>query len=249
MTSLIVRQSLKGTSSPKKQKSTNILDRVEDCERTGQYLLDVSGMNLNNWPCEVSILTSVKVLKGFNNKLVEFPSLLNLRWLEIVDLSRNSITSMADSNISQLFKLKTLDLSRNSIENLPEDICLLQLLEVLILSRNMLKTLPANLKSLKSLRSLDLSFNLLNRIGNCLDGLNNLEELNMSDNPDLDLDGVEARIRRINEKRNIMASKSARRALITRALSIQRDVLTHEQQLIFRETFASQKSGDLSAHP
>ena len=46
-----------------------------------------------------------------------------------------------------------------------------------------------------------------------------------------------------------MASKVSRRALITRALSVQRDVLTHEQQIIFKETYESQTSGNVSVHP
>ena len=47
----------------------------------------------------------------------------------------------------------------------------------------------------------------------------------------------------------LMASKVSRRALITRALGIQRDVLTREQQEIFREVHESQNRGALDNFP
>ena len=78
-----------------------------------------------------------------------------------------------------------------------------------------------------------------------LDKLPSLEDLNLTANPNLDLATLGTRTRRLVDKRALMASKNERRILIQRALGVQRNVLTREQQAIFREQWMGPEPSEL----
>ena len=113
-------------------------------------------------------------------------------------------------------------------------------LETLLVDRNQLLEFPKDMHTMRQLRVLDASFNALTTVGTALDKLPALEDLNLGANPDLDIETLGTRTRRLFDKRCLMASKAERRILITRALGVQRNVLTREQQAIFREIYTTE---------
>lgn len=109
------------------------------------------------------------------------------------------------------------------------------MLEILIANRNKLTGFPSEIGSLRSLRKVDVSYNQMQPFGNALENLPNLDELNLGNNPGFATDTLGPRARRLADKRTLLASKTERRALITRALGVQRSVLNKEQDAIMQE--------------
>lgn len=227
-------------SSPKKKgkkppRSTNMLDRLEECERGGQFELDLGGLKISAWPAETIIVPNIAVLKAHGNNFTTIPTLEGFRGLDTINISRNKIIHLNDTKLSSLHRLKYLDLSRNQLESIPEDITELPLLVSLNVSRNKIATVPKDMAPMRSLKTLDLSSNALTIVGDVFDGPPQLEELNLSDNPDMDLKSMSDKSRRMHEKRQLFRSKASRRVLIGRALGIRKDVLVREQEHIQNE--------------
>ena len=234
-----------GKSERKKGRSPNILDRIEECDRAGQFELDLAHLNLADWPKETIIVPSIHILKAFGNRFTTLPSLETFRELEVLDLSRCNLTNVDDVGFQAFHNLTKLNLSRNSLKSLPAELTKLWGLEILLVDRNHLLDFPADMQNMRSLRILDASFNYLSNVGTALDKMASLEDLNLGANPDLDTETLGTRTRRLVDKRSLMASKEQRRALITRALGVQRNVLTREQQMIFREIYTSPDISEL----
>jgi hypothetical protein len=221
-------------SQKKQQKSLYLLDRLDDCNRSGQYLLDISTLKLEQWPEELVILGGVRLLLAFNNKLTILPNLASsFKWLEHLDLSRNCLDNVDSIEFSHLHGLKYCNLSRNELVRLPVDITKASALETLIIDRNRLTELPNGMFNLKKLQILNSSHNLIEHIGDNLEGLNNLDDLNLSENPNLDIVTMGPQCKRVYDKRLLLASKANRRILITRALGIQKSTMEREQNLIY----------------
>ena len=225
------------------------MDRIEECDRAGQYELDMSHLGLNEFPQECIILPGIHHLKAHGNKFTSIPSLAVFRGLETIDLSRSCITTIGDMQISQLYNLKSLNLSRNNLKNLPDELARLVALETLLLDRNELTTFPAGMHTMRSLTLLDVSHNLLTDVGQLLDRIPNLETLNLASNPRLDLEKVGTRTRRLHEKRSLLSSKKSRRAMITRSLNVNRAVLSREQESIFRAVYEGPAKGEPDEYP
>lgn len=218
----------------KKQKSINLLDRLDDCNRSGQYLLDISALKLEQWPEELVILGGVRLFIAFNNKLSILPNLASsFRWLEHLDLSRNCLVDVDAIQFSLLMGLKYCNLSRNELVRLPEEITKAAALETLIVDRNRITEFPIGMKNLKKLQILNASHNLIQYIGDNLEGLNALDDLNLSENPNLQIGTMGPQCKRVYDKRLLLASKANRRILITRALGIQKSTMIREQNLIY----------------
>ena len=220
-------------------KSTNMLDRLEECDRGGQFELDLNGLKLSGWPEETIIVPNIAVLKANGNCFKTMPSLEGFRGLDTISLMNNQIIHLNDMKLASLHRLKHLNLSRNEMEAIPEEICDLPLLVSLDLGRNKIATLPKEMSGMRSLKTLDLQCNKLTVIGSVLDGPPQLFELNLSDNPDMDLKSMSEKTRRMHEKRQLLKSKNARRVLIGRALGIRKDVLVREQEHIEKEIAAA----------
>lgn len=148
-------------------------------------MVDVSQLDLSEWPAELLIVAQVKVIAAYKNRLTNIPSLSSFKLLQELDISRNLITSLDGIDFSILIKLNHLNVSRNYLEQLPLKITQLPLLEVLILHRNKISSLPLDMKDLRSLRVLDVSYNVITNIGSILELNRNLEDLNISNNENL----------------------------------------------------------------
>lgn len=232
----MLRQASGGVKHHKKVRSKNVLDRIEDCDKTGQYELDLSNLDLLEWPKETIVVPAIHILDAHGNRFTSIPT-LTFRGLEVLNLSRCQLSSIADIGFVSLHHLHRLDLSRNNIKELPADIVKLFSLDTLLLDRNQLEAFPPAMHTMRNLRVLDASHNCIINIGSALDVLPSLDDLNLSHNPNLVTAALGTRTRRLMDKRNLMASKSERRVLIQRALAVQRAVLTREQQSIFREIY------------
>jgi hypothetical protein len=92
------------------------------------------------------------------------------------------------------------------------------------------------MRELRSLNTIDASVNDFVSIGDQLENIPNLEDLNLKDCKLLKTGILDmgTRTRRLYEKRILMTSKIERRALITRALNIQKTALIREQNIIYQ---------------
>jgi hypothetical protein len=134
------------------QPPTNLLDRLEECERGGQFTLDINGLSLGEWPKETVIVTGINTCLAYNNCITEIPSLEEFRNLEHVSFSRNMLTQLSSCNISFCNRLRYLDISRNELSELPTDITSLPLLSTIVANRNNIKSLPEGMSQMRSLR-------------------------------------------------------------------------------------------------
>lgn len=226
-----------------------MLDRLEECDRGGQFELDLTGLKLPVWPAETIIVPNIAVLKANGNKFKTLPTLEGFRGLDSIFVMNNLISDLNDTKLSSLHRLKHLNLSRNQLDFIPAEITDLPLLQTLEMGRNKIATLPKEMSGMRSLKTLDLSFNQLTHIGNVLDGPPSLQDLNLGDNPDIDNKSMSEKTRRMHEKRQLLRSKGARRALIGRALGIRKDVLIREQEHIEKEIKLAKKNHATNPFP
>lgn len=246
---LQLRQSTGSKKAEKKVQSTNLLDRIEECDRAGQHTLDLAHLNLEDFPQETIIVPSIHVLLAYRNSFTKITSLAGFRQLEKIDLSRCNISNLDEVGFLSLHHLTELNLSRNSLTRLPPDIVRLIHLEKLLLDRNQLEAFPEGMITMRSLKVLDASFNCLTEVGSLLEKIPLLDDLNLSCNPNLIVKTLGLRTRRLVDKRALMSSKAERRILIQRALNVQRNVLTREQQAIFREIYEGPDPGGVDVLP
>ena len=82
-----------------------------------------------------------------------------------------------------------------------------------------------------------------------MDRIPALEDLNLSNNPHLDVEKLGTRTRRLHEKRMLLSSKKSRRAMIERALNIQRNTLSREQEAIFRAVYEGPAKNEVDELP
>jgi len=225
--------SIKHHEEKKVKKVTSLLDRIEECDRWGQFDLDISHLGLLEWPPELLILPGVRNLKAHKNNLISIPDLSKtFRQLEILNLSRNRIKQLNQIQFSHFIVLKTVDISRNELEEIPIELTKVVLLSSLYVQQNKIKNFPDGMSDMLNLRYLDVSDNCIEYVGDKLEGVPRLEILNLSGNPNLQITTMSDRTRMLYEKRKLLASKDERRALVKRALGIQKAVLLKEESNI-----------------
>lgn len=197
-------------SKKKGTKSTSVMDRIEECDRNGQYNLDLSNLHLSDFPKEAVLVGAIKYLNIHKNKIVQMPTLEAFRGLIDVDLSRNMLMDLSQVRFCALKNLKKVDLSRNALEHLPDDMTMCASLETLIIHRNILQSLPDGISNMRSLVVIDASFNNIKKIGSSLENLFNLEELNLTNNEELDTEDMGTRTRRLYDKVILLCPKKNR---------------------------------------
>ena len=121
----------------KKGKSENrLMERIDECDKNGQYKLDISHLSLPELPLEIAVVSRVTIFLAYGNNLTSLTTISNFRNLTTLDVSRNKITSLDDVKFSHLINLRVFDISRNELTALPIDICKLPVLDTLIFHRN-----------------------------------------------------------------------------------------------------------------
>ncbi|XP_018022150.1 leucine-rich repeat-containing protein 40 [Hyalella azteca] len=122
-------------------------------------------MNLNyndvsKLPSSLSNLCKLTSLYLCHNRLAELPE-LNLPSLRELHLANNCLKELSSEVLGGLRGLRVLDLRENKLDELPDDITLLQMLERLDLANNTLSSVPCHLGLLPHLRSMPLEGNPL----------------------------------------------------------------------------------------
>ncbi|XP_037608598.1 E3 ubiquitin-protein ligase LRSAM1 isoform X1 [Sebastes umbrosus] len=128
-------------------------------------ILDISACELSEVPSSIFSICKVlqkKVLILHKNELRSFLpkgcDISSLSTLKVLDLHENKLTSLPE-DIGKLTSLQILNVEKNRIKVLPECIGDLRLLQTLNLKGNCLSELPSSVGSLSSLRTLDVSDN------------------------------------------------------------------------------------------
>lgn len=144
-------------------------------------ILDISACELTEVPSSAFSICKVlhkKVLILHNNELRTLVpkgcDISTLSTLKVLDLHENKITSLPE-DVGKLAALQILNVEKNRLTFLPESIGDLRLLQTLNLKGNYLNELPASMGSLSSLRTLDLSENNIRQLPKALAYIRTLE--------------------------------------------------------------------------
>lgn len=199
--------------------------------------------NLTEWNVKNELEDRlIKEINLSKNKLTELPSLESYSALEILNVSRNGLTSINSLMFPSLSNMRIVDLSRNKLSELPIEFTQLSLLEVLSIHHNQLERLPEGIENLRLLRQLDASYNNITQVFDELEGLMFLDILDLSNN-NIMTEMMGPRTRRLCDKKALLSSKEKRRVLIERGLCVRRNVLNREQQAILASI---QESSDMN---
>ncbi|KKU48921.1 MAG: Leucine rich repeat protein [Parcubacteria group bacterium GW2011_GWA2_46_9] len=117
--------------------ATDLRERAESDVSDGQVRLDLSNKGLDSLPAYV----------------------LDMTYLEELNLSSNGLTGALPAEIRKLRNLRKLDVSRNSMTGIPAEISQLSNLEVLDYSYNQITGMPYELANLKKLKTFNLTGN------------------------------------------------------------------------------------------
>mmetsp|Transcript_3858 Transcript_3858/g.9122 ORF Transcript_3858/g.9122 Transcript_3858/m.9122 type:complete len:262 (+) Transcript_3858:123-908(+) len=209
--------------------------RISDAKELKEGLeLEMPKLALLSFPRQVLALKKLRVLNVRANNLAMIPTELceTLRELEFLNIASNRLSYLPE-NISSLTRLRTLLMQRNEICELPEGIGRLPLLTELRLDHNRLKHLPETMGKLTSVKVLTVSGNFLQEVPASMAGMKALESLDLSENPDIEFDDVPEDLARLHEMYQLLHSKSARRKVITRALTLRPKVRKAVQEDVF----------------
>lgn len=148
-------------------------------------ILDISSCELPEVPSSAFSICKVlqkKVLILHNNELRNMLpkgcDISTLSTLKVLDLHENKLTSLPE-DIGKLVALQILNVEKNRLKALPESIGNLQLLQTLNLKGNSLSELPTSVGSLSSLRTLDLSDNNIVQLPKALAYIRTLESFTL----------------------------------------------------------------------
>uniref|UniRef100_A0A8C4F7J6 RING-type domain-containing protein n=1 Tax=Dicentrarchus labrax TaxID=13489 RepID=A0A8C4F7J6_DICLA len=144
-------------------------------------ILDISACELSEVPSGAFSICKVlqkKVLILHNNELKSLVprgcDISTLSTLKVLDLHENKLTSLPE-DIGKLASLQILNAEKNRLKALPDSIGDLRLLQTLNLKGNCLSELPSSVCSLSSLRTLDVSDNNIVQLPKTLAYIRTLE--------------------------------------------------------------------------
>ncbi|MCF6777746.1 leucine-rich repeat domain-containing protein [Thiotrichales bacterium 19X7-9] len=140
-----------------KEQIESLLNEINDINRVES--LDLTGVELTQFPNKILEFNRLKRLIIANNYLIEIPD-----------------------DIKKLNNLEKLYLSNNKIQNLPNGLTSLVQLKTLKVENNKLQRLPTNAGQLSSLKELHLSKNKFTELSKEICSLTNLNFLSMNDN-------------------------------------------------------------------
>uniref|UniRef100_A0A8C4F8A4 RING-type domain-containing protein n=1 Tax=Dicentrarchus labrax TaxID=13489 RepID=A0A8C4F8A4_DICLA len=148
-------------------------------------ILDISACELSEVPSGAFSICKVlqkKVLILHNNELKSLVprgcDISTLSTLKVLDLHENKLTSLPE-DIGKLASLQILNAEKNRLKALPDSIGDLRLLQTLNLKGNCLSELPSSVCSLSSLRTLDVSDNNIVQLPKTLAYIRTLESFTL----------------------------------------------------------------------
>lgn len=138
----------------------NILAEVKDVNEAS-YTIDMSGQGLTEFPQEILLKPSIKVLDLSNNQLTSVPAEIGkLVNLEELYLDNNNLTGALPAEIRHFKKLKVLDASGNNLTGIPAEIGQLDAIEAIDFKNNKLDGIPNEIENIAdTLVIIDISGN------------------------------------------------------------------------------------------
>ncbi|BFZ15769.1 hypothetical protein BsWGS_18807 [Bradybaena similaris] len=149
-------------------------------------LLQLDRANIKSIPENLcSSLTKLKNFDMHHNKIETLPKMSQCKYLTILNMASNELTSIEGQLFYGMGSLKDLTLSLNFIHSITENTFVgLSALEYLNLAQNQIREIHSNaFLPLKSLKDLNLGYNRIHHLPTA--GLISLEALKVFHNPDL----------------------------------------------------------------
>ncbi|RLV89675.1 Adenylate cyclase [Spathaspora sp. JA1] len=144
--------------------------------------LEVAYATKNNISTFNDQVESLRLLHFDKNPITEINFSQRMEILNILDLSKAKITSIAPEFIQKIPNIEKLVLDKNHLVTLPNNIDSLTKLAVLSIYGNQLQNLPLEISKLTSLQYLDLHSNNLQSLPEEIWNLKSLSVLNVSSN-------------------------------------------------------------------
>jgi len=138
---------------------TGLPPTLRNCSNLRQ--LELRENKLDECPLEIGALKNLEILNISKNTLTSFPGevahgLENLRELF---LANNKIAPTLPPQMGAMTKLRILSLSNNKLEGLPEEMGTMNELEEVFIVKNVLKSMPESIGGWKSVTTINLSEN------------------------------------------------------------------------------------------
>ncbi len=158
------------------------LNRIQKAKQQNLKELDLSQLELSEFPEEISNLVELTKLDLNDNLLTTLPkSIGNLVNLNELNLMENSLTEIPET-IQNLSQLTNLNLYGNNLKNVPKAIAKLNNLTNLNLNNNRLTDLPDFIGNLMNLKSLAIGSIELNAVPAFIENLTQLTGLYLQSN-------------------------------------------------------------------
>lgn len=144
--------------------------------------LELRGLNLEQFPIEITKLVSLKKLFLDENSIQSIPrEIVQLKNLRELDLRGNLLEDLP-SEIDSLKSLERLFLGVNKFKTFPEQVMRLKNLKHLGLGWNQIREIPESIENLRDLKILSLNRNRISRLPETLGNLRSLEVLSLENN-------------------------------------------------------------------
>ena len=219
---------------------TPLQKRIQKCtENMGGESLNLSKLQLQDIPEEVNALTALKAinLRGNNMGTIRSDLFTFLPSLAVMNLSLNAFSYVPD-NIGQLSKLTRIVLSDNQLSSLPIDLFAMPKLSELYAERNFIRELPKGMSVALNMVKLMLAGNQLTFIPDEVGEMPSLQMFDVRNNPINEAE-MTIPVRKIYDSTVLHVSKSNRRGLVSRALTVRKLVEENRERQL--RLFAEQE--------
>ena len=219
---------------------TPLQKRIQKCmENMGGESLNLSKLQLQDIPEEVNALTGLKAinLRGNNMGAIRSDLFTFLPQLTVINLSLNAFSYCPD-NIGQLSMLTRIVLSDNQLSSLPIDLFAMPKLTELYAERNYIRELPKGISVALNMIKLMLAGNQLTYISDEVGEMPSLQMFDVRNNP-INESEMTVGVRKIYDSTVLHVSKSNRRGLVSRALTVRKLVEENRERQL--RLFAEQE--------
>lgn len=166
--------------------NSNSLERIKDnidvTIARNRNWLDLSNLEINEFPESIFQIENLKRLDLSNNNLITLPrDIKRLSYLNELILTDNNLSSLPDE-IGSLANLEFLHLTHNNLKSLPESFGRLKKLNRLRCAHNKLSSLPESFGEASELVDIELTNNDLSYLPESVSHLHKLFALRLSNN-------------------------------------------------------------------